>query len=83
MTTPPGCTREACNFRDHHSDLEQAGAVVLGVSTDSVKSHQNFISKYDLPFPLLADDGAKIASAYGAWRYPQKVCKQSGGVASV
>lgn len=63
----PGCTKEACNFRDNHAALQQAGAVVLGVSADSVKSHQGFSAKYSLPFPLLADEGAKIATAYGAW----------------
>ena len=63
----PGCTREACNFRDNYAALQKAGAVVLGVSADSLKSHQNFTSKYTLPFPLLSDEGAKVATSYGAW----------------
>ena len=63
----PGCTREACNFRDNHAALQKAGTVVLGVSADSIKSHQNFAGKYELPFPLLSDEGAKMASTYGAW----------------
>ena len=63
----PGCTREACGFRDHHSELEEAGAVVLGVSKDSIKSHEKFISNYDLPFLLLSDQEAQVASAFGAW----------------
>jgi peroxiredoxin Q/BCP len=63
----PGCTKEACNFRDNHAALEKAGAVVLGVSADSVKSHQSFAGKYHLPFKLLADEGAKVGTAYGAW----------------
>ena len=63
----PGCTKEACNFRDNHVALEKAGAVVLGVSTDSLKSHQNFAGKYSLPFPLLSDEGAKVANSYGVW----------------
>ncbi|MFL5348328.1 MAG: thioredoxin-dependent thiol peroxidase [Hyalangium sp.] len=63
----PGCTVEACNFRDEHSALEKAGAVVLGVSPDDAKRHQKFITKYNLPFPLLVDPDHKVAEAYGAW----------------
>ena len=63
----PGCTREACNFRDNYQALQQAGAVVLGVSADSVQSHEKFAGKYDLPFPLLSDKEATVATAYGAW----------------
>ena len=63
----PGCTREACNFRDNYAALQKAGAAVLGVSADSLKSHQNFAGKYTLPFPLLSDEGAKMATTYGAW----------------
>lgn len=63
----PGCTVEACNFRDEHSALEKAGAVVLGVSPDDTKSHQKFATKFSLPFPLLSDTGHKVAEAYGAW----------------
>ncbi len=63
----PGCTVEACHFRDEHSALEKAGAVVLGVSPDTTKSHQKFATKFSLPFPLLADTEHKVAEAYGAW----------------
>ncbi|MEX2372510.1 MAG: peroxiredoxin, partial [Dehalococcoidia bacterium] len=63
----PGCTKEACSFRDHHDAIEEAGAVVLGVSTDDADAHQKFREKYDLPFPLLVDDGAEVAKRYGAW----------------
>ncbi|MER2560204.1 MAG: thioredoxin-dependent thiol peroxidase [Myxococcaceae bacterium] len=63
----PGCTVEACAFRDDHSHLTKAGAVVLGVSPDSEKSHQNFIAKFNLPFPLLVDTDHSLAEAYGAW----------------
>ena len=63
----PGCTQEACDFRDEHSALRAAGAVVLGVSPDSAASHQKFISKYSLPFPLLVDEGHAVADAYGVW----------------
>jgi peroxiredoxin Q/BCP len=63
----PGCTVEACDFRDEHSALAKAGAVVLGVSPDSTKSHEKFANKFSLPFPLLADTEHKVAEAYGAW----------------
>lgn len=63
----PGCTKEACSFRDNHEAIEEAGAVVLGVSADDADSHRKFREKYDLPFPLLVDEGAKVASSYGAW----------------
>ena len=63
----PGCTKEACNFRDNYQALQQAGAVVLGVSADSVQSHEKFAEKFSLPFPLLSDKEATVATAYGAW----------------
>ena len=63
----PGCTKEACAFRDHFAGFKQKGAVVLGVSTDPVKSHDKFIAKYKLPFTLLADEDRKIVRAYGVW----------------
>jgi peroxiredoxin Q/BCP len=63
----PGCTVEACAFRDDHSALAAAGAVVLGVSPDDAKSHTKFITKYQLPFSLLADTDNAVAKAYGAW----------------
>lgn len=63
----PGCTREACAFRDLHDRFQQAGAVVLGVSVDPVRSHEKFAAKYRLPFPLLADPDKQIVRAYGVW----------------
>jgi thioredoxin-dependent peroxiredoxin len=63
----PGCTTEACNFRDDYSVYVNADIVILGVSPDSHKSHAKFKAKYSLPFPLLADDGHKICSKYGVW----------------
>ena len=63
----PGCTREACAFRDEHSALKKAGAVVLGVSPDSGPSHAKFAGKYKLPFPLLADTDHAVSEKYGAW----------------
>ncbi len=64
----PGCTQEACDFRDSISRLKKKKAVILGVSPDSVEMHQKFTKKYDLNFSLLADEGAKVAQAYGVWK---------------
>lgn len=63
----PGCTREACSFRDAFADFKKRGIKVLGVSPDSEKSHQKFVAKYDLPFTLLADKEHVIADAYGVY----------------
>jgi peroxiredoxin Q/BCP len=63
----PGCTIEACGIRDQFEELKKAGAVVLGVSTDSVKSHDKFIKKFQLPYALLADVDKKIVKDYGVW----------------
>ncbi|MFO0598494.1 MAG: thioredoxin-dependent thiol peroxidase [Myxococcaceae bacterium] len=63
----PGCTTEACDFRDQHKALEKAGAVVLGVSPDDEKRHAKFAGKYGLPFTLLADTDHAVAEKYGAW----------------
>lgn len=63
----PGCTKEACAFRDLHDRFQQAGAVVLGVSVDPMRSHEKFANKYKLPFPLLADTDKQIVRAYGVW----------------
>ncbi|MSU59580.1 MAG: thioredoxin-dependent thiol peroxidase [Pedosphaera sp.] len=63
----PGCTKEACAFRDHFAGFKKKGAVVLGVSTDPVKAHDKFVAKFKLPFTLLADEDKQIVEAYGAW----------------
>jgi peroxiredoxin Q/BCP len=63
----PGCTSEACGFRDHFQELQAKGITLLGVSGDTAKSHAKFAAKYSLPFPLLADVDLKIANAYGVW----------------
>ena len=62
-----GCTTQACNLRDHYPEIEGKGAIVLGVSPDSVTSHQKFRGKHDLPFNLLVDPDHKLADLYGAW----------------
>src|SRR6056297_280776 len=62
-----GCTKQACAFRDVYDEILDLGAVVIGVSPDGVKSHQNFASKHNLPFHLLVDKDHKIANLYGAW----------------
>lgn len=63
----PGCTAQACNLRDNYEALQKAGYVVLGVSSDSEKSHQKFIEKQNLPFSLIADEDKKVHEAYGTW----------------
>lgn len=63
----PGCTAEACNFRDNYQSLQQQGFAVIGVSTDDEKSHQKFVNKYQLPFTLISDTDKEIVEAYGVW----------------
>ena len=63
----PGCTTEACDFRDGRARFEQADTVILGVSTDDLKSHEKFIEKFTLPFPLLADTDHAVSEKYGVW----------------
>jgi len=63
----PGCTKEACGFRDNHSEITSKGAVVIGISKDSVKSHRKFKLKYNLPFILLSDENADFIKKYDAW----------------
>ncbi len=76
----PGCTKEACAFRDRQSELQAAGAVVLGVSPDGVESHGQFRDKFSLNFPLLADVDHSLAESYGAWREKNMYGKKSMGV---
>jgi thioredoxin-dependent peroxiredoxin len=63
----PGCTAQACNLRDNYDALQKAGYIVIGVSSDSEKSHLKFIEKQNLPFPLIADEDLKVHEAYGTW----------------
>lgn len=76
----PGCTKEACAFRDASKELKKLGAVVLGVSPDSSESHAKFRDKYSLNFTLLADPDHSLAEAYGAWREKNMYGKKSMGV---
>ncbi len=77
----PGCTAEACSFRDHESDLTKNGAVVLGVSADSLESHEKFQDKHHLNFPLLSDATADVAKMYGVWKEKNLYGRRTWGVA--
>ena len=76
----PGCTKEACNFRDDYSAYQNAGVTILGVSPDTVDSHIKFKAKYNLPFPLLADADHKICDAYGVWGPKKMMGREYEGV---
>ena len=76
----PGCTKEACGFRDVIRPIEKTKTVVLGVSTDDAASHQKFIKKYSLPFPLLSDDNASVAKAYGVYKLKSMYGKTYWGI---
>lgn len=76
----PGCTKEACNFRDDYSAYEDAGVIILGISPDSVESHIKFKNKFQLQFPLLADEGHKVCDLYGVWGPKKFMGKSYEGV---
>lgn len=76
----PGCTAEACDFRDNYQGLVAKGIDVLGVSVDDEKSHQKFITKFDLPFTLLADTNHEIVEAYGVWAEKNMYGKKYMGI---
>ena len=76
----PGCTKEACAIRDADPDLSSLGAVVLGVSADSVKSHKKFAEKYGLMFPLLSDEGHVVADLYGVWARKKFMGREYDGI---
>lgn len=77
----PGCTAEACNLRDNYSELQNAGYEILGISTDSEKSHQKFIEKQELPFRLLADTEKQLHEKYGTWVEKQMYGRKYMGTA--
>lgn len=76
----PGCTQQACNLRDGYTELIQAGFQVLGVSMDSAKSHERFIEKQQLPFPLLVDDERKLIDAFGVWGRKKFMGREYDGI---
>ena len=76
----PGCTKEACAFRDGIDEVRESGAVVLGVSCDSVESHNKFSTKYDLNFPLLSDPEKTVVQAYGVWKEKSMYGRQYMGI---
>ncbi len=76
----PGCTKEACNFRDSFHELQNLGVVILGVSKDSVASHKKFADKYNLNFPLLSDEKREVINIYSAWGTKKFMGKSFEGV---
>jgi peroxiredoxin Q/BCP len=76
----PGCTTEACDFRDYHDQFSDLNAVILGISTDSLDKHKKFIEKYDLPFLLLADEDHRVCELYGVWKLKKNFGKEYMGI---
>jgi peroxiredoxin Q/BCP len=76
----PGCTKEACGFRDIYSDFEEANAKVLGISTDDAKAHSKFSTKFNLPFPLLTDADGKVSTAYESYGLKKFMGKEYMGI---
>lgn len=76
----PGCTTQACDFRDSHEQFADLDAVIIGISPDPVERHQKFIEKYDLPFILLADVDHQVAEAYGVWKLKKNFGKEYYGI---
>lgn len=76
----PGCTKEACDFRDHTEEFDRHNTVVLGVSTDGLESHKQFLEKHKLPFPLLADEDAAVSRKYGVYKQRNLYGKKYMGI---
>lgn len=76
----PGCTTEACDFRDRNEVLQSMGAVVIGISPDPVKSHEKFIGKHALPFPLLSDEDHQVAEMFGVWKLKKRYGREYMGI---
>ncbi len=76
----PGCTKEACGFRDAYAEYQAQDVVVLGISTDDAKSHAKFVTKYELPFPLLCDEGGKVAETYESYGLKKFMGKEYLGI---
>jgi peroxiredoxin Q/BCP len=75
-----GCTKEACSFRDESRKFQKRNTVIVGVSTDSVESHRKFAGKFDLPFPLLSDEGKDLVKKYGVWKEKSMYGKKYMGI---
>jgi len=76
----PGCTREACDFRDHSAEFEKLNVVVLGISNDNMESHQHFREKHKLPFPLLVDEDASVSKMFGVYKQKNLYGKKYMGI---
>ena len=76
----PGCSKEACSFRDFHTEFENSDTVILGVSKDSLKKHNNFIEKFDLPFLLLSDEEGEVCELYGVWKLKKNYGREYMGI---
>jgi thioredoxin-dependent peroxiredoxin len=76
----PGCTKEACSFRDANREMQKRGVVVLGVSADSIASHRKFADKYGLPYPLLSDTDTTVSQLYGVWKEKEYAGKKYMGI---
>lgn len=76
----PGCTKQACDFRDKHQEFAQLNTVILGISKDPIQRHEKFINKYQLPFLLLADEKHQVAEQYGVWRLKKMFGKEYMGI---
>lgn len=76
----PGCTAEACSLRDHYTELQEQGFELVGVSADSARKHQNFIKKFKLPFPLIADIDRKVIEAFGVWGKKKFMGREYDGI---
>jgi len=76
----PGCTTQACDFRDHHESFGELDAVIIGVSPDPVTRHEKFIDKHDLPFLLLADEDKQAAKDYGVWKLKKNFGREYYGI---
>ena len=76
----PGCTAEACDLRDHYTELTKAGYILLGVSADNEKLQKNFVDKFNFPFPLLADTEKEVINAFGVWGLKKFMGKEYDGI---
>lgn len=76
----PGCTTQACDFRDNYSEFDELNTVILGISPDPIERHQKFIDKHDLPFPLLADTEHEVAELYDVWKLKKMFGREYYGI---